>query len=442
MPINVSALAGFRGASSWNEDAVANLSGGGIASHGLYEGRLKAAFSKRGQDVKAANNAVRTALLTALGNAFGLEQAMGDGDRFSNEFMSRLQQLLGKDFKRSGFGIDANGRVNSGKPLTARRINAILARVDAAKANGLVDDAITYITGAEGFVQKARPYATFPFNKSELKLAADLVAQHGAGLSDDCQRILARYVVTAISRTKYDEKGSAAIKAEVGEMARKLAESIKSAKTFDVEDHEMAEFDAKLTAYWQDALADKMKNDQNYVRHGVFNRFMTVGDNDKYTIQGPKYEKRFDAIQQLKSVVKNSAHRKAITTVMSQRMRGFMVQNLSSGGTLPNTTNFTDLSLKSVKGGEHLLSVDNADGTFEEGLVKERNAEVNLRIVGKTATVVVKSHGDIRLNITDANEWSDIPIGTCNYEARFEFDLSDENEAKLTSVHLGQTIEA
>ena len=236
MPINVSALAGFRGASSWNEDAVANLSGGGIASHGLYEGRLKAAFSKRGQDVKAANNAVRTALLTALGNAFGLEQTMGGGDRFSNEFMSRLLQL--------------------------------------------------------------------------------------------------------------------------------------------------------------------------------------------------------------KNVVKNSAHRKAVTTVMSQQMRGFMVQNLSSGGTLPNTTHFTGLSMKSMKGGEHLLSVDNTDGTFEEGLVKERNAEVNLRIEGKKATVVVKSHGDIQLNITDAYEWHDIPMGTCNYEARFEFDLSDENEAKLTSVHLGQTIQA
>ena len=316
MPINMSALAGFRGASSWNEDAVANLSGGGIASHGLYEGRLKAAFSKRGQDVKAANNAVRTALLTALGN------------------------------------------------------------------------------------------------------------------------------VTAISRKKYDEMGSAAIKAEVGEMARKLAESIKSAKSFNVEDPEMAEFDAQLTAYWQDALADKMKDGQNYVRHGVFNLFMLVDDSDKYTIQGPKYENRHQAILRLKNVVKISAHRKAVTTVMSQPMRGFMVQNLSSGGTLPNTTHFTGLSMKSMKGGEHLLSVDNTDGTFEEGLVKERNAEVNLRIEGRKATVVVKSHGDIQLNITDAYEWHDIPMGTCNYEARFEFDLSDENEAKLTSVHLGQTIQA
>ena len=33
-------------------------------------------------------------------------------------------------------------------------------------------------------------------------------------------------------------------------------------------------------------------------------------------------------------------------------------------------------------------------------------------------------------------------INENNIEVRFEFDLSDENEAKLTSVHLGQTIQA
>jgi hypothetical protein len=52
MAINISALNAFRGAAQWNNDAVANLSGDGISSPGLYEGKFKAAFTKRSQTVK------------------------------------------------------------------------------------------------------------------------------------------------------------------------------------------------------------------------------------------------------------------------------------------------------------------------------------------------------------------------------------------------------
>lgn len=44
--------------------------------------------------------------------------------------MDRLEQLLGKELKRSDFGIGADGTVSSGKPLTARRIKAILNKVN------------------------------------------------------------------------------------------------------------------------------------------------------------------------------------------------------------------------------------------------------------------------------------------------------------------------
>ena len=77
MAMDVSALNVVRRAATWHNDAVANLSGGAISSPGLYEGRIKAAFSSRSQAVKDANNAVRTALLNALGDAYGLERGEG-----------------------------------------------------------------------------------------------------------------------------------------------------------------------------------------------------------------------------------------------------------------------------------------------------------------------------------------------------------------------------
>ena len=54
--------------------------------------------------------------------------------RFTAEFMDRLGQLLGKSLKRGDFGIDADGYVASGCPLTARRIKFIIAKTEAVAA--------------------------------------------------------------------------------------------------------------------------------------------------------------------------------------------------------------------------------------------------------------------------------------------------------------------
>lgn len=64
--------------------------------------------------------------MKALGKAFGLEiQYDGDKASFSDDFMRKLEEILGDEFRRSDFGIK-NGEVASGKPLTQRRIKAIV----------------------------------------------------------------------------------------------------------------------------------------------------------------------------------------------------------------------------------------------------------------------------------------------------------------------------
>ena len=56
---------------------------------------------------------------------------------FSADFMSKLERLIGKDFKSGDFGIDReSGLVNSGRPLTARRITAILSHIDRVDEAG------------------------------------------------------------------------------------------------------------------------------------------------------------------------------------------------------------------------------------------------------------------------------------------------------------------
>ncbi len=133
MAINLQSLDKFRVATEWTAKGIANLDGtDAIRQNGTYSGALSALG--RSKIERAANNDVRTELLKALGNAFGLA-GMGEKDgtvTFSKGFMDKLERILGSDFKRDDFKIDADGKVSSGRPLTSRRITAILAKAEVA----------------------------------------------------------------------------------------------------------------------------------------------------------------------------------------------------------------------------------------------------------------------------------------------------------------------
>lgn len=134
MSFNITALDAFRNAHLDGEKAIANLGQGGkVEQHGSYKGGFIGRF--RGKDTKAANNAVRTELLRSLGTAFGLE-GIGRNEKgvttFSKDFMDRLTKLLGPAFKRDDFDVGADGMVKSGKPLTKRRISAIVKQATLA----------------------------------------------------------------------------------------------------------------------------------------------------------------------------------------------------------------------------------------------------------------------------------------------------------------------
>lgn len=136
MPINLSALNMFRSATNWDNKGVANLDHKyAVLNDHVYGGWLSSIG--RDDDEKEANNKVRAELLRSLGLAFKLKGMSEDGDgrlRFSTGFMDRLGQLLGNSLKRGDFGIDNDGHVASGCPLTARRIKFIIAKTEAVAA--------------------------------------------------------------------------------------------------------------------------------------------------------------------------------------------------------------------------------------------------------------------------------------------------------------------
>ena len=147
MPIdfNPQALDMFRNAQLANENSVANLDGkGGLKTNGTFHsGNIFRTIGRSG-DERRANNEVRTELLRSLGGAFGLE-GMSETNgtvTFSREFMAKLEKILGRDvLKSDDFKLNADGSVTSGRPLTQRRISAILSRAEevAAEKAGIDD---------------------------------------------------------------------------------------------------------------------------------------------------------------------------------------------------------------------------------------------------------------------------------------------------------------
>ena len=116
----------FRNAQFESTRSIANLDG----ASGLKSNKTLGIWRLfRSNKTTEANNAVRAELLKSLGQSFGLSGMSEKNGRvtFSKEFMTKLEKILGADvLKTADFKIEADGTVSSGKPLTSRRITAIL----------------------------------------------------------------------------------------------------------------------------------------------------------------------------------------------------------------------------------------------------------------------------------------------------------------------------
>lgn len=149
---NPSALSAFTNVDFGADDAIANLGdNNNLVQNGNRGLGVLAKF--RSGATKDSNNAVRTELLKALGQAFnidGVDEHQGK-TTFSREFMDRLEQILGPAaFKRADYELK-DGAVASGKPLTQRRIqavcNAAMDYAQRAKLDKKFEDVSSLLNG-------------------------------------------------------------------------------------------------------------------------------------------------------------------------------------------------------------------------------------------------------------------------------------------------------
>ena len=381
----------------------------------------------RGDTSKGINNDVRTLFRDTVLRMFGVNDV----------------QNLPDDVKTAM----KTGDYDKGKPLTARRIIAVskaIAKVvdpvnksvPIEKAEGLVNDALNYING-KGKNEKVRDAVLTDEQRTK---AANLVSSHGRGMTDTCLKIFSNYVVLTIACGSFQGN-------KVDEIVQQMAEELKNVRNFTLGDVRFAKIDAKLPEYWQSLLEDHLDDTrQRYDEEGLFNAFKADSGRDTFTIAGetfrPVDQRGDEVIAKLKATIQNIQHRKAISTFMSQ-FSGYVFNALTLGSNPPATKKFKNFDVSSENGYNMLFTPDSTNPLFEHSLLMTAsNLEYSLEVSdnGMKAKVTARLSGNLKFGMEGSGGCCHNATGTYTYENEFEFDLSDENEAKLTVARLSQKL--
>ncbi len=342
---------------------------------------------------------------------------------------------------------------DQGKPLTARRIiavrDAILRAADGVntgtvgrqKAESLVDGAIANFDKELAAKNQGEMFLGSGLREQLI----GLVAKHGAGLTDECQKILANYLVT----TEFCGCNSHPERLE--ETASFLAGCLKNVRSFKPgEDYRLSGLDNKLKEYLQDSIADAEKPGQSghYDADGLSDAFKTDAGRSVFTINGQHFAKSKEnagpVADKFKEAIANPQHRKVISSVLNRGLRN-IIANSQTRDDLAPTTNFKSLNLSGVMGSELMLTVPRENPSFgEKGIFGRYVPEFTLTVTGSKAKVTCNVPSALEFNHKfefGPTGWSEMRMGNVNNCIECEFDLSDPTTAKLTSVHLGQTVE-
>jgi len=341
---------------------------------------------------------------------------------------------------------------DKGKPLTARRIIAVRdavlqvadkvdnGAIDRKKAESLVDGAIANFDKA----LLAKKGGQMMLGNALRDKIIGAVAKYGAGLTGKCQRILANYLVP----TMFSRRGGEADKVE--EMAAYLADMLKNVRDFKPgEDYRLSALDNQVKEYLLSSIADGQKPvySGRYDDDGLSDAFKKDATKTEFTINGQHFarskENAGPIADKFKEAIANPRHRKAISTVLNRSLRA-IIANTQTREDLAPTKNFRKLNLSNVKGSELLVTVPKDNRFFNEnGIVDRYLPELTLSVTGNKAKVTCKVLGDLNFNCKFATPtWEDMSMGKVENRIECEFDLSDPDNAVLTSVHLAQKIEA
>lgn len=454
-------------------------------------------FTRFAQGVWSGRSVVKAGLLGPDGESRKISAKGGDWvwnfGRFkanqdtNNEvrklFMDTILDMYGaKDVKELPEPVQRAMKLEDygkGKPLTARRImtvHKVIAACTERKnrsitrehAEGLIDDAVKCVDASfrnyaakmfVGLEKEEGKYDGAPEDKpaepldgaKEVKLddgqrtrAVGLMMDHGVNLTDNGQRILANYIVTAVASGKFNDDELDIIVTNMSKVY------LMNVRNFLPGDSRFTEVDKQLTKYFQDTLKDNLrpKNAAQYDEDGIHATFKADAHRVYFNINGTAFglNQSREVTDKFKSTIPNVLHRKALSSFLNQATQ-HIVRALHQRRGIAPTTHFRDPQFDKIDGYRFLLSHDSKkENMFSEhngSMIRGGASEYTIEMGdgGTSAKVTVRTNGELAFSTDMSDEWAEIPLAKHVIDMVFEFDLSDPNSVRLTNSYLGQRLD-
>ncbi len=382
-------------------------------------------FGFRGKDQQDLNNATRALFKQTVLDALGLKD--------ENELPKSVKDAM----KLSNYH-------NKGRPLTARRIIAVVDTIRMLPESA-VNAAVGKCIERNAAAIKENPKYPVPKLEVTSKMRADaisLVAKHGKGLGPKALQIVANYTLFTLANPYAAEKADDLI----GTLAMKLAKM----DDFEYGDKRFAPLGNKLTEVYQEKLnfymtpecADAFKDNVSETLHKDAARaaFEINGSDPNAGIVG-KDEQTKAVLSKFKEAVPEK-FQKPLSMFMCQDMGRIIGELLSDTLILQSGDQIVGADYK----GGGLMPFSPKDGELfnsMSGLVgKGQGIRYRLEVSDdkKSATITMEANYDLMFRIEDAAYDGYNACGNVKYSEQFKFDLSGD-ELKMTSHLTSQKIE-
>ena len=390
----------------------------------------KAYAIRRSRDNKQANDAARTLFKKAVGEMFGGEE--------------HIPQSVLKAMNMKDYGC--------GKPLTARRIMAVKAAIDIARAPTVIADVVASINARSQLLDSTNSPTCRGVNLSpqQQQFAATMLARHGKRLPESCINLLAGSIVRLVASPLQEY--------EIDKMAARIAKDISKFRICSPGDTRLKEMDEASRKYVSGMVKDFCDPtiSKQYSQEGVSDAFVLDARRCEYTIAGQKFVRtttgdntRGDAIvAAFKAAVPNITHRRVLSSFLSQ-INGTITSSTTRNCPVPDTTDSVadteeDITaLYAKKGADLLLNRKFSDDFYHLGMAvcdsKNMTYQLDISPDGKRAKVTCVDSGNVTLGIMVGDDMSSRDsIGTYTITQEFTFDLS-ANEPKIADYHIGQS---
>ena len=382
-------------------------------------------FGFRRKDQQDLNNATRALFKQTVLDALGLKD--------ENELPKSVKDAM----KLSNYH-------NKGRPLTARRIIAVVDTIRMLPESA-VNAAVGKCIERNAAAIKENPKYPVPKLEVTSKMRADaisLVAKHGKGLGPKALQIVANYTLFTLANPYAAENADAMI----GTLAKKLAKM----DDFEYGDKRFAPLGNKLTEVYQEKLnfymtpecADAFKDNVSETLYKDASRaaFEINGSDPNAGIVG-KDEQTKAVLSKFKEAVPEK-FQKPLSMFMCQDMGRIIGELLSDTLILQSGDQIVGADYK----GGGLMPFSPKDGELfnsMSGLVgKGQGIRYRLEVSDdkKSATITMEVNYDLRFRVEDVGYDGYNACGNVKYSEQFKFDLSGD-ELKMTSHLTSQKIE-